>query len=993
MRSIILLIFIFCFLFPCVAQRQSITVFTTEQGLPSNVTYQCLEDDKGFLWIGTDQGVARFDGKNFQVYGKEQGVSDIEIQQIVMEKNGRVWIRCYNNSIAYYNPIKNTFTDITHIARWLHLNAIRSLSALPDGGIQFETESGSLQYSERNDQASRVRYSTDSMRIIHVHPDGSGFRYSLHQDNIVGSRVDVYLTKGNNLLGKRTFANLGKDLRCFVDEYKLYIFEGKSSDMTVISGFDQSLDALQANTYHLKNEYYIHNFTDRYLNVFHRQKDPDSGKDIMAINVYDKKTYAYLFSLNEKVIAFHMLNDKKGNRWVSTIDSGLYLYRKPTAVTQCLQTPYNNVIFYSVMKGPDGILYAGNEKGEIVEWRGRIQKIHPVRTVNKIEWQRNIRFSQHKIFTFSDGGIFINYDKEIQNRLLGGHIESKVVMTLNDTVILSGSTTGLCHLNTVTETITPLPGIRQVVTALASMDGDEVYVGSTDGLHKYSMRHRSLSDMNFSDPLLKERIVAMCVTKDNLLWIATATNGVVVLKNGHVIGHFNERDGLSSNNLLTIIAGKEHQVWIGSSLGVSRLSYALTHDTLTCQIQNISTIDGLTSKVVNQLYYDDGKVYVATEKGVCLIPETVPVPDIKVRLAGVKINQRDTLLLDDYALEADQRSINLQFAGINLYGYFHHIVYSFDQGKSWIPIEGGTLNQGLDYGETHLWVKAVDVNKHISGSMLKLHFDVATPFWKTWWFWVMVTILIQAGIGYLLYRRQKRHEAEKKKVELAKAHLASLEQQAFVSLMNPHFMFNALNSIQHYINNQDRQNANRFLTDFALLIRKNFEAAQKAFIPLEQEMENIGLYLRLEKMRFNDKFDFEVIYEKELDPDDWMMPTMILQPLVENSILHGIMPSQIHGLLQLRLSLEGQDLLLEVIDNGIGVENSRALKQGSTHKSRGMELIHKRLQALSFFSTKELKLVYTVPFDNDKNPGNKISLLIPYDLHQAWGKAQRDIER
>ena len=379
MRSIILLIFNVCFLFPCVAQRQSITVFTTEQGLPSNVTYQCLEDNKGFLWIATDQGVARFDGKNFQVYGKVQGVSDIEIQQLVKEKNGRVWIRCYNNSIAYYNPVKNSFIDITRIAKLLHIKAIRSLSALPEGGMQFDTESGSFQYIGNRDSESRVRYSTNSMFIIQANRDGTEFRYSLHQDQAAGSRIDLYLTKGNILLGKRSFANLGKELKCYVNEQKLYVFKGKSSEMMVISGFDQSLSSLKANTYNLQNEYYIHNFTDRYLNIFQRQKDPFSGKDIMKINVYDKKTYAYLFSLNEKVIAFHMLNDSKGNLWVSTIDSGLYMYRKPSAVTQCLQAPYNRVIFYSVAKGDGGSLLAGNEKGEIVEWTDGIQKIHQVK--------------------------------------------------------------------------------------------------------------------------------------------------------------------------------------------------------------------------------------------------------------------------------------------------------------------------------------------------------------------------------------------------------------------------------------------------------------------------------------------------------------------------------------------------------------------------------------------------------------------------------------
>ena len=244
--------------------------------------------------------------------------------------------------------------------------------------------------------------------------------------------------------------------------------------------------------------------------------------------------------------------------------------------------------------------------------------------------------------------------------------------------------------------------------------------------------------------------------------------------------------------------------------------------------------------------------------------------------------------------------------------------------------------------------------------------------------------IIQAPIN----QRQKKKKEAKLAKAIAGVQTASLEQQAFTSLMNPHFMFNALNSIQHYINAQDRQNANRYLSDFASLIRKNFEAAQKSFIPLEEEIENIKVYLRLEQMRFNERFSYQIRIDENLDIEDWMVPTMILQPLLENALLHGMMPSALEGELLIQLKLEDGNLIIMISDNGIGIENSMALKEIGGHRSRGMELIKKRITALSRFGTRAIAISMSPAFESEKNPGNKIILFVPTELHKAWLNAQ-----
>jgi len=159
-------------------------------------------------------------------------------------------------------------------------------------------------------------------------------------------------------------------------------------------------------------------------------------------------------------------------------------------------------------------------------------------------------------------------------------------------------------------------------------------------------------------------------------------------------------------------------------------------------------------------------------------------------------------------------------------------------------------------------------------------------------------------------------------------------------------------------------------------------ASQKSFIGLEEEIENLKIYLRLEQMRFSNQFEYRV----EMDPDleDWMIPTMILQPLLENAILHGIMPSRISGLLTISAKEQDHALHIRITDNGIGLENSQSANQDGMHHSRGIELINKRIKALNHFSEQPIILKMEPLSSDPLHPGNSILLIIPAALYESW---------
>ena len=200
-----------------------------------------------------------------------------------------------------------------------------------------------------------------------------------------------------------------------------------------------------------------------------------------------------------------------------------------------------------------------------------------------------------------------------------------------------------------------------------------------------------------------------------------------------------------------------------------------------------------------------------------------------------------------------------------------------------------------------------------------------------------------------------------------------LEQKALQAMMNPHFVFNVMNSIQHYINTKNTASANKILTGFARLIRKNLEMCTQSYITLVEEIDYLNLYLDLEKSRFGDKLQYAMNIGPHIDIEETFIPSMWLQPYIENAIWHGIMPKEEGGHLTINIWQQDENyLLIEIIDNGIGIENSLHLKK-DTYQSKGMGLTHNRIKLLNKIEAKAIQL----NVQQNGKTGTKVSIRIP----------------
>jgi LytS/YehU family sensor histidine kinase len=223
--------------------------------------------------------------------------------------------------------------------------------------------------------------------------------------------------------------------------------------------------------------------------------------------------------------------------------------------------------------------------------------------------------------------------------------------------------------------------------------------------------------------------------------------------------------------------------------------------------------------------------------------------------------------------------------------------------------------------------------------------QIAFPFWRNSFLGAIIALLLFATVLYLQQRRNKQKQHKAIEQILTEKRIAELEMQALKAQINPHFIFNCLNSIKGFIYDRDYLQADKYLDKFAELMRSTIDNSDAALISLKDEMNYLDNYLQLEKLRFDEKFDYTITASPDIDKENVFVPAMLLQPYVENAIRHGIrFLEDKKGVITIRATKENNLLVCEIEDNGIGRNKAAALKssQHIEYQSRGMSISKRR---------------------------------------------------
>lgn len=396
---------------------------------------------------------------------------------------------------------------------------------------------------------------------------------------------------------------------------------------------------------------------------------------------------------------------------------------------------------------------------------------------------------------------------------------------------------------------------------MAQHPDGHVYCGSLDGVYIYE--NDKLTHVLSSDPRLNDRVNSLCFGKDSILWIGTPSNGILACRNNVVLGQITTTKYHSYQGAICrkVVTERPNEIWVATNSGIDKIRYHIQDTLVVDNITPLNTTDGLLSDDVNDILVHDSMIYVATYRGLTILNENELIRPLSppVYILSFRVNDADSMIHDgEYELTYKQNNLQIEYIGVSFQSsgymrYQYRLVGSSDvwQTTDRTSIDLRSISPGIYTFEVAVLDKFGNRSKHIA----QVRFRIMPAFYMTIWFWSLMFIIIMAGGFYLIRYTFKRRQAQYEKEQSYNAKIINLEQQALKAQMNPHFIFNCLAAIQHYVNKEDIYSANMYLSNFAKLIRKTLDLSGEQYITLDKEVAYLENYIQLEKMRFQDKFD------------------------------------------------------------------------------------------------------------------------------------------
>jgi anti-sigma regulatory factor (Ser/Thr protein kinase) len=332
---------------------------------------------------------------------------------------------------------------------------------------------------------------------------------------------------------------------------------------------------------------------------------------------------------------------------------------------------------------------------------------------------------------------------------------------------------------------------------------------------------------------------------------------------------------------------------------------------------------------------------------------------------------------NDYTLPYNKNDISISFSGADLTGYNPLFEYRLNDG-SWQKTDKNNIALRLASGKYNIEIRGMKRDGMPSSKSETISINIETPFWKNGVFWAVIVLALFIVSLFILERRNR----QKRKAEVAKLitekKLTELEMQALKAQINPHFVFNCLNSIKGFIFENDFKQADKYLDKFSDLMRSTIDNSDAAIISLQSEINYLDNYLQLEKLRFEDKFSYSIEVGNDVDKEKCFVPAMLLQPYVENAIRHGMrFLENKKGQINITIKTENKYLVCAIDDNGIGREKAAELKSKRhiEYQSKGMNISNRRAELY------DIKQEVTDKRDEHRNAaGTTITVRIPLDL-------------
>lgn len=985
MRRYVVIALVFL-LFACkilVAQNPYIQRFSTTEGLPSNSVYTVFQDSKKFIWFATDAGVARFDGTRFTYFRKQDGLSSNDVFEIKEDSFGRIW--------------------------FFHINA--SMNFIEDNYVHNENNTPFLD-SLKGSYFCKKFYE-DEDRNIYFYDNPQRIIYSLSPKNrVTRHQMPSMMVKSDlkpQVFEAMAIRHLEKDANGeFIFFSPMGVFRTKDLSVppTIESTeyfFSDIITSSDKNQYALVRKYSNRKFElkkfKKDLNFSRIEAFPDPGSEfifsvledkngILWISTYDKGVYCFkgsnlIYHLDIKN-ALTIFQDHENNIWICSLKEGVYKISPYITRHKHLERKIfdNNGISALCKKDSSGI------------WITDGQKIYALinNELCKLDFQKTEN-SFDEILQVSKNNLLIGETSKYPFALKGLTIDVKNHRILCDRITQSPIRMKKLFYSPERNEVSSFNQFSIYLMNPGNLFQDIKTFRIDERLYNIYYNTRPSLILNAKNPYLHQD------------GISSVANDLEFLRNKLVTDHLNlnnntelfniEGDSLyllNNNKIFNLSKELDQPV----HLNIKHLFY---HDSVLyiaspgniyvcknpCKIIQGEGLQLLLANInfrsINDIVVNNNKLYVASDDGLTEIPVeeiqssniTPPIPYI----VSIKVNDVEHNLNNNQIRFTGNKRINIAFTGINY--SISPITFSYKlegADSSWtISRSSEVVIQNLSSGQykfklrtkkpTSEWSEPVDFSIIVQATV-----------WQHPLFYFLI-ILFFIGLIFLFILRQKNIQLKHQEV----AHqMILLEQKSLQAMMNPHFIFNSLGSIQNFLLHNKPYEAGIYLSQFARLIRQNLNAIDASMINLEEEVKRVKNYLDLEKLRLGEKFDYSIIVNETLESDDISIPSMIIQPLVENAIWHGIANLETNGFVLVTFEQNSQNTLRIIVeDSGIGVKNSGKynLKQES-HLNLGTNIIRKRLNLLGKKYGIETGITVSEYSPGSINPGTRVVLVVPF---------------
>lgn len=949
--------------------------FTQSDGLPTNELYHVMQDHKGFLWVSTDYGVCRYNGQSFEVFTVKDGLPNNVVFESYEDSKGRIWFRTMSKQLVYFqNDSIKQLQFSPQIQKQIQQANFKYCNGISERNGKLKFSFGNMGVFEvpvSNLSTQKVGYTSKQVSSFkdasweHLAESGLTFTINREANAFCASNKGGAMIKRRYYLANQQYASSGEAFG-FIQLNNAYFAYAESNTCWVINQ---------------KSKHISRSFPSSILSLANLPGQllaVNTKAGTYLVNAMDLSD-AYPPIFLDKRISGAWLDHDDG-LWLTTLNEGLIYIANLRLIHDNKPYTYPNghqkhVRSMAVRKCPD----SGKDELFVAYFDGRLNRFingkqaQASKKIARDGHVQDIAFKQSDVLMVFGGGQIQQWDNTLHYS--GNLLNEKVFNNIKqlemheDTLYFSASQGVFAYYN---DTISlKRISIKNPTVLAATKNG--LYVGAFGRLAVYrNGTFRQLIPGRISD-----EVTDVVPGPDSLVWVTTKGAGIYCLTTNDTLVHRIEMsNGLVSDFCTSISFDEDGNAWIGTNKGLQRIApfdYQLSSSTYLLNADN-----GLISDQVNKLARSEGKLWIGTLNGLTVLdtrklnPKAASVPTY---LSSVTIN--DTMELNKqsihHKLPHTSNTLSFQFTSLN----FQHKKRTYryrllGQDTTWITSKTPEVRYAnLAPGAYVFEILGQNHSGQWNKKPVAFSFTILPAYWQTTWFWLSVGLVC----AVILWRIIKLRISQLREKSALNESLIKARQQALNAQMNPHFVFNALNAINCYILEKEAIKASYFLSKFSALVRSYLENSFNEFVYLSDELTQLKNYLALEKLRCEDRFDYQIVISDNLNPDEVSVPPLLFQPFLENSIWHGFAGINYQGKLELEFQRRNDQLYVQIIDNGIGRDAANAHNGHKSRISRGMQITNKRLELAQKRYEERFEITTTDLYDeHGKASGTKVEI-------------------